>query len=361
MEPAVYRGGDYIFFHIFEREKSIMKLKKALAIISAAALSLTMMTACGKEDSSSDSKTENEAKHFKIGIIQIMEHSSLNTIRDAIKDQLEKLGFKDGENCTIDCQQANGESTTATQMLDQFKADGDDIIVAITTPCAQLAAPYSTDIPVVFSAVTDPVAAGIVDSLEETGGNITGTSDALEISKILDFALTATPDIKTLGYLYNTGEDNSVSCLEKVKAYCEEKDISLEIASATNTSEVQEAVTTLADKCDAVFSPNDNTIAAAMGTVAEVMNNAKKPMYVGADSMVQDGGFATVGIQYDDLGIETANMVASILNGEKKASEIPVKVFNEDLSTFINKSTAKAIGYEIPDEIANAEKTVFFE
>lgn len=339
-----------------------MKLKRVLAILSAAALSVTMMTACGKKDSSSEeSNAENASKNYKIGVVQIMEHSSLNTIRDAIKGQLEKLGYKDGENCTIDCQQANGESTTVTQILDQFKADDADIIVAITTPCAQLAAPYSTDIPVVFSAVTDPVAAGIVDSLESTGGNITGTSDALEISKILDFALQATPDLKTLGYLYNTGEDNSVSCLEKVKAYCEEKNIKLEIASATNTSEVQEAVSTLAAKCDAVFSPNDNTVAGAMGTVAEVMNKAKKPMYVGADSMVQDGGFATIGIQYDDLGIETANMVASILKGEKKASEIPVKVFNEDLSTFINKSTAKAIGYDIPDEIANAEKTVLFD
>ncbi len=336
-----------------------MKLKKVLALLSAAAMSATMLTACGKVESS-ESTTET-AKNFKIGVVQIMEHSSLNTIRDAVVGRLAELGFKDGENCTIDCQQANGEPTTVSQILDQFKADEADIIVAITTPCAQIAAPYSAEIPVVFSAVTDPIAAGIVDSLESTGANITGTSDALEISKILDLALQTTPDLKTLGYLYNTGEDNSVSCLEKVKDYCKDKDIKLEIASATNTSEVQEAISTLADKCDAVFSPNDNTVAGAMGTVAEVMNKAKKPMYVGADSMVQDGGFATIGIQYDDLGIETANMVASILNGEKKASEIPVKVFNEDLSTFINRSTAEAIGFKIPDEIANGEKTVFFD
>ena len=338
-----------------------MKLRKIIAILSAAALTATMLTACGKKNPSSESAVENAENNYKIGIVQMMEHSSLNTIRDSIVERLGELGFKDGENCTINCQQANGESTTVTQILDQFKADESDIIVAITTPCAQLAAPYSSEIPVVFSAVTDPVAAEIVESLDNPGGNITGTSDALEISKILDFAMTATPDLKTLGYLYNTGEDNSVSCLEKVKAYCKDKGLELEIASVTNTSEIQEAITTLADKCDAVFSPNDNTVASAMGTVAQVMNKAKKPMYVGADSMVQDGGFATIGIQYNDLGIETANMVASILKGEKKASEIPVKVFNEDLSTFINKSTAKAIGYEIPDEIANAEKTVLFD
>ena len=330
-----------------------MKVKKLLAILCAAALSGTMLTACGKKESAS--------KNINIGIVQIMEHSSLNTIRDSIVQRLGELGYKDGENCTINCQQANGEATAVTQILDQFKADEVDVIVAITTPCAQLAAPYSEDIPVVFSAVTDPIGADLVDSLENTGVNITGTSDALEISKILDLAIQTTPNLNTLGYLYNTGEDNSVSCLKQVKQYCKDKGIKLETASATNTSEIQEAIATLADKCDAVFSPNDNTVAGAMGTVAEVMTKAKKPMFVGADSMVQDGGFATVGIQYNDLGYETANMVASILKGEKKASEIPVKVFNEDLSTFINKSTAEAIGYEIPDEIANADKTVFFD
>ena len=194
--------------------------------------------------------------------------------------------YVDGKNCTIDAQQANNESTTVQQILDQFKADGDDIIIAITTPCAQLAAPYSEEIPVVFSAVTDPIGAGLCDSLESTGANITGTSDKLAITKILDFALEMKPEIKTLGYLYNTGEDNSVSTLKEVKAYCEEKGITVVEGAASNTSEVQEAAQNLAAKCDAVFSPNDNTIAGAMGTVTEVMNKAKVPMFVGADSMV---------------------------------------------------------------------------
>lgn len=341
-----------------------MKIRKLLALAAAAAMSVMAFASCGvKED---DSKADNGSgasgdKTYKIGIVQIMEHTSLNTIRDAVVDRLAELGYKDGENCEIDLQQANGESATVTQILDQFKANGDDIIIAITTPCAQLAAPYSEEIPVVFSAVTDPVGAGIVDSLESTGANITGTSDALAIDKILDFALTLTPDIKTLGYLYNTGEDNSVSCLKEVKAYCEAKGITVVEGAATNTSEVQEAAQTLASKCDAVFSPNDNTIAGAMGTVAQVMNEAKVPMYVGADSMVQDGGFATVGIEYSDLGKETADMAAAILSGEKKAQDIPVKVFNEDLSNYINKSTAEAIGVTIPDDVANNEKTVFFD
>ena len=338
-----------------------MKLRKILALACSCAVALGAFTACGVKDDEGGSGANGGDKVYKIGIVQIMEHTSLNTIRDAVVDRLAELGYKDGENCEIDLQQANNESTTVQQILDQFKADGSDIIVAITTPCAQLAAPYSEEIPVVFSAVTDPVAANLVDSLESTGGNITGTSDTLAIDKILDFALEMKPDIKTLGFLYNTGEDNSVSCLESVKAYCEDKGIEVVEGAATNTSEVQEAAQTLASKCDAVFSPNDNTIAGAMGTVAEVMNSAKVPMFVGADSMVMDGGLGTVGIEYSDLGKETANMVADILSGKKKASEIPVKVFNEDLSTYINKTTAEAIGIEIPESIANGEKTVYFE
>lgn len=308
-----------------------MKLRKVLALAAAAVMAVAALASCGvKEDSSNDSKAGGSSeKHYKIGIVQIMEHTSLNTIRDAVIDRLAELGYVDGKNCTIDAQQANNESTTVQQILDQFKADGDDIIIAITTPCAQLAAPYSEEIPVVFSAVTDPIGAGLCDSLESTGANITGTSDKLAITKILDFALEMKPEIKTLGYLYNTGEDNSVSTLKEVKAYCEEKGITV--------------------------------IEGAMGTVTEVMNKAKVPMFVGADSMVMDGGLGTVGIEYSDLGKETANMAAQILSGEKKASEIPIKVFNEDLSTYINKTTADTIGITIPDDIANGEKTVYFD
>lgn len=340
-----------------------MKLRKVLALAAAAVMAVAALASCGvKEDSSNDSKAGGSSeKHYRIGIVQIMEHTSLNTIRDAVIDRLAELGYVDGKKCTIDAQQANNESTTVQQILDQFKADGDDIIIAITTPCAQLAAPYSEEIPVVFSAVTDPIGAGLCDSLESTGANITGTSDKLAITKILDFALEMKPEIKTLGYLYNTGEDNSVSTLKEVKAYCEEKGITVIEGAASNTSEVQEAAQNLAAKCDAVFSPNDNTIAGAMGTVTEVMNKAKVPMFVGADSMVMDGGLGTVGIEYSDLGKETANMAAQILSGEKKASEIPIKVFNEDLSTYINKTTADAIGITIPDDIANGEKTVYFD
>lgn len=332
-----------------------MKKKKIMSMFLMC-ISVFMLCACGKNE-----EKDSKDKNYTIGIIQIMEHTSLNTIRDAIVDRLEELGYKDGENCRIDCQQANGEVSNVSSILQSFEGEGCDVIIAITTPCAQAAAPYSERIPVVFSAVTDPVAADIVDSLESTGGNITGTSDAIEVNKILDFALTVTPDIKTIGYLYNSGEANSVACLEKVKAYCSAKNINVKEAAVSNSSEVQMAAESLCADADAIFSPNDNTIAGAMGIVAQIANKEKIPVYVGADSMVKDGGLGTVGIEYTDLGIETANMADSILKGEKKASEIPVKVFNEDLSTYINKSTADEIGVIIPNSILDGKKTIIFE
>lgn len=334
-----------------------MKIKKILSAVLAAAMITGAFTAC---DSSANSSAGGDEK-VKIGVIQLMEHASLNTIRDAFTAQMEELGYIDGENAEFEYQSAQGEVTTANSIVQSFQADGKDIIVAIATPTAQAAASVSDEIPVVFSAVTDPIAAGLANSLESTGKNITGTSDALQINLILDFALTMTPDIKTLGYLYNPGEANSVSCLEQVKAYCDEKDIIVVEKAVTSTTEVQQAAQVMFAEVDAGFSPNDNTVATAMAAVADASKEAKKPMYVGADSMVADGGFATLGIDYTDLGKETANQAAMILSGEKQASEIPVKVFDTDLHQYINKTTAEAIGYTIPDDILNDPVTIIVE
>lgn len=327
----------------------IMKLKKILSAVMAGAICLTAFAGCSKN---------NDDGKIKIGVLQIVQHPSLNTIRDSFTARMEELGYVNGENCVIEYQDAQNEPTTANSIVQSFKGDKKDVIVAIATPTAQAAATASDTIPVVFSAVTDPVLAGLVDSLENTGKNITGTSDAIQVEQILDFGMKLTPNIKKLGYLYNAGEANSVSCLEKVKAYCEAKNIELVEAAIATSSEVQQASQVLASKVDAIFTPNDNTVATAMNVLADAARKAKIPVYVGADSMVKDGGFATFGIDYEELGRETANMVDSILKGEKKASEIPVKVFDTDLYMYINMDTAKAIGVTIPEDIMNSDRLV---
>ncbi|MEG0614587.1 MAG: ABC transporter substrate-binding protein [Oscillospiraceae bacterium] len=330
-----------------------MNFKRILAAVLATFTCVSAFSACSNE------KKPEKTDKIKIGVVQIVQHPSLNTIRDSFIDEMKTLGYVDGQNCIIDCQDCQNEPATANSIVQNFKGDGMDIIIAIATPTAQAAANVSDTIPVIFSAVTDPVAAEIVDSLESTGRNITGTSDALQIDQILDFALQLTPDIKKLGYIYNSGETNSVSCLEKVKEYSQKNGIEVVETAVTNSSEVQQAGQVLASKVDAIFTPNDNTIAVSMGALADLTIKAKIPLYVGADSMVKDGGFATVGINYENLGKETAKMADLILKGEKTASEIPVKVFDSDLFQYINKKTADAIGVTLPAEIGSSDRTIF--
>ena len=334
----------------------VNNMTKFLSVLTASILSVSLISYFGDNGGSSQSGEEMK----KIGVVQIMEHKSLDTIRDSFTEQMETLGYKDGENCSIEYQSAQGDQSTLNSIIQGFQGDEVDVIVAIATPTAQAAASAAQNIPVVFSAVTDPVATGLVSDMDHPDKNITGTSDAVQVEKILDLALQLTPDIKTLGFLYNAGEANSESNLQKAKAYAEEHGLTIVEGVATNTSEVQQAAQVLAEQVDAIFAPNDNTIASAMAAVAEATKEAKVPVYTGADSMVSDGGFATIGIDYTELGHETANMVDAILNGTSPA-DIPVKVFEDDLNTYINETTAAAIGVTVPDEILNGENVVLMQ
>ena len=325
-------------------------MKKLVSLLLTAVLTATLFASCGG----------NTTDMTKIGVVQIVEHKSLDSIRDSFKAQLETLGYVEGENCEVQYKSAQGDQNNLNTIIQSFAGDEVDVIVAIATPTAQAAATVADKIPVIFSAVTDPVAAGLVTDMAKPDKNITGTSDAVQVEKILDFALSVTPDVKKLGFLYNTGEANSESNLQKTKAFAEAKGIEVIEGVATNTSEVQTAAEVLADQVDIIFAPNDNTIASAMAVVTKVTREKKIPVYTGADSMVSDGGFATVGIDYTDLGKETANMTDMVLKGTAVA-DIPVMVFADDLNTYINETTANEIGVTVADEILNAEKTVIMK
>ena len=244
--------------------------------------------------------------------------------------------------------------------MSNYENDGADVIVAIATPTAQAAANYSDTIPVVFSAVSDPVGAKLVDSLEKPGGNITGTSDEVQIDQILELAKTINPDIKTIGFLYNASEANSVANLKKAQEYCDENNLTLIEGTGKDLTELQSAASTLVEKVDILFSPNDNTVASGMAALSQIALDANVPYYTGADSMVADGGFATVGIDYEELGKETARMTADVLEG-KKPSDISVKVFKDDLNIYVNKNAMEKLGITLPDSIQNNEKLNILE
>lgn len=341
--------------------KKSLAIKKAVCVLLAVLCCVAVFAGCSGDGSSSsaDGSSLQSGDKVKIGIVKIVEHSSLNTIEESIINRMEELGYVDGENAEITALSAQNDPSNVPSMMDSFVADGTDIVIAITTPVASVALNYADQIPVLFSAVSNPVEAGLTSSLEAPDKNVTGTCDAVPVERIIDMALELTPDIETFGFIYNSAEDSSVANIENAKAYCDEKGLKYVEANVENSSAIQQAAESLVTKCDAVFSPTDNTVAEGMSVLAQICNDSAIPCYVGADSMVQDGGFASIGIKYEDLGIETANMVDKVLKGTA-VSDIPVKVF-EDLSTYVNTTTAETIGVEIPDSILNDEKTVIFE
>lgn len=323
--------------------------KRTLSVVLVMVLAVVVgFTGCGNSSSSSEEDTA-KTDLPTIGIVQIVEHPSLDTIRENIVAQLEDEGFVEGETVSIDYKNAQGDTNNLKTICQSFTANSCDLIIAIATPSAQAALGETTEIPIVFSAVTDPIAAELVDSMEEPGGNITGTSDAVSATKIMDLALKMTPDIKKIGAIYSTGEVNSVSVIAELKEYAKTKGIEVVEATIMNSSEIQQAAQSLVGKVDAVFSPIDNTVASAMPTVVDVLNKSKIPYYVAADSMVADGGLATDGVNYVALGKATGTMVADVLNGVDTAT-MPVQIMS-DTQIYINMETAKAIGFEIPSEI----------
>lgn len=329
-------------------------MKKSLSIILIILMMATSIVTLSACSSSKGNESKPELK--KIGIVQIVDHPSLNTIRESLIKQLAEQGFKEGENITIDYQNAQGDASNLKTICQKFASNGYDLIVAIATPSAQAALGETSEIPIVFAACTDPVGSGLVTDLNKPGKNITGTSDAVSAQKIMELAKQITPNIKKIGALYNSSETNSLSVVKDLKAYAKANGMTVVDATVTNSSEVQQAVNSLVGKADAIFSPIDNTVASAMPVVSQAANDAKIPVYVGADSMVKDGGLATYGINYDILGKETGKMIAEILNG-KKPGDIPVKMMT-DMNIYVNKDTAKKIGVTIPDTILK-KATVF--
>lgn len=330
-------------------------MKKLFAVLLTIAI-IAAMTACGGGNAPASSGGTDPGsapsaaggRQVTVGLIQLMEHPSLDEIRAAITARLEEKAMENGLDIQVNYQNAQGDTSTINTICQQFVANKVDVIVAIATPAAQgaAAAAEGSGIPVVFSAVTDPVAAGLVENLDAPEGSITGTSDAIPVEKIFALAAELTPDVKSYGLIYNTSEDNSLSVIAEVKTYLDGKGIPYTEGAVTTSADVQTSARNLLNQCDAVFAPIDNTVASAMAVLADEAIQAGKPVYVAADSMVADGGLATVGVNYTNLGSQTADMVLKIVTGTPVA-QVPVEVLRDN-AVVINAETAAAIGVEIP-------------
>ncbi len=298
------------------------------------------------------------AQDVTVAVTSIVEHPALDAARDGIKDALAEKGFKDGENMTFMFQTAQGNPATAAQIARQYVGESPDVIVPISTPSAQaVVSAAGGNVPVVFTAVTDPKGAQLVSDLDHPGGNVTGVSDLLPLADHLALIREVLPDAKSLGVIFNSGEANSVALVERLRELAPGAGFDLEEATATKSSEVQQAARSLVGKVDAIYIPTDNTVVSAFEAVAQVARENKVPLFAGDTDSVKRGAIAAVGFNYYDIGKQTGEIVARVLNGEKPG-DIPV-VFASGSNLVVNKKAAEAMGVELsPGLVARANDVI---
>ncbi|MGM5692751.1 ABC transporter substrate-binding protein [Streptococcus suis] len=313
------------------------KLVKKLATISVASMSLLTLAAC------STSSEQASSDVVKVGVLQYMEHESLTAAREGFVAELEANGYKEGEKLVLDYQNAQGDQANLQTISEQL-IDGNDIVLAIATPSAQSLATVSTETPIVFTAVTDPLSADLVESIEKPGGLLTGTSDQAPIDKQVELLGQAVPDAKTVGILYTTSERNSEVQVEQAKELLEKAGYKVVVKGITSTNEVQDATTSLMKDVDALFIPTDNTVASTMTMIGELSVEHKVPVIGGSTDMVDEGGLLTYGTNYEALGRQTAKMAIKIIEGAN-VSETAVE-YPETVSLHVNEEMAQKLGID---------------
>ncbi|MFI3235698.1 ABC transporter substrate-binding protein [Streptococcus suis] len=313
------------------------KLVKKLATISVASMGLLTLAAC------SSSSEQASSDVVKVGVLQYMEHESLTAAREGFVAELEANGYKEGEKLVLDYQNAQGDQANLQTISEQL-IDGNDIVLAIATPSAQSLATVSTETPIVFTAVTDPLSADLVESIEKPGGLLTGTSDQAPIDKQVELLGQAVPDAKTVGILYTTSERNSEVQVEQAKELLEKAGYKVVVKGITSTNEVQDATTSLMKDVDALFIPTDNTVASTMTMIGELSVEHKVPVIGGSTDMVDEGGLLTYGTNYEALGRQTAKMAIKIIEGAN-VSETVVE-YPETVSLHVNEEMAQKLGID---------------
>lgn len=300
-------------------------------------------------------KDSNNGK-VKIGIAKIVQHVALDEVEKGIIDAIKDAGIE----ADFDLQNANGDVNTAAQIANKYKAEKVDVAVGIATPVAMALANAIKDRPVVFGTVTDPLAAGLVTTLEHGDGNVTGMSDQIPTAEHIRL-FKEIAGIKTLGYIYTSNEANSVSSLELVKQGCKEAGLELVTQSITQSSEVKQAAEAIVKRVDGIYLTTDNTVFSAIASLIDVFGKAKKPVFSGDVTAAKDGGiFMASGFNYYKAGRATGEIVVKILNGEKPA-DIPVRFMTEpsDSDLLINLDVASDCGISISEELKNSANMIF--
>ncbi len=328
-------------------------MKKIFAFVLSIIMAAACMAACSPSNPAPAS--DADGKTVKVGICNYVDDASLNQIVENIQARLKEIGDEKGVAFDVSYDNCNADANLLTQIISNFIADDVDIMIGVATPVAMAmqAATEDNGIPVVFAAVSDPVGAGLVESMEAPGRNVTGTSDYLDTAAVMQLITAADPDAKNIALLYDIGQDSSTAAIAHAKEYLDANGIAYGEYTGTTVDEVTLAVQALiADGVDAVFTPTDNTIMKSELSIYEMLQEAGIPHYTGADSFALNGAFLGYGVDYAALGVETANMAADIALDGAKPAETAVKTFDNGCAT-INTETCEKLGFNY-DEICKA-------
>ncbi len=332
--------------------------KRFIASIVTVAMTLSLI-GCGQAGTSADSEQngtqtaesagQDGTVTYKIGLCNYVADASLDQICDNIQSTLEEIGKENNVTFEIEYDNCNADANVLNQIVANFIADDVDLMIGVATPVAMSMQAAESDIPIIFSAVTDPVAAGLVESLEAPGARITGTSDYLNTDAVMNLIFAANPSADKIGLLYDAGQDASTTPIADAKAYLDAKGIEYVERTGTSVDEVSLAAEALvSDGVDAVFTPQDNTIMQAELSIYETFAKAGIPQYTGADSFALNGAFLGYGVDYANLGVETANMVKDVLLDGKDPATLAVKTFDNGIAT-VNTETCSTLGLNFED------------
>jgi putative ABC transport system substrate-binding protein len=294
------------------------------------------------------------AEQAAVAVTAIVEHPALDAVRDGVKAELAAGGYEDGKNLRFSYESAQGNPATAAQIARKLVGDRPDVIVPISTPSAQAVVGSTKDIPVVFTAVTDPVGAKLVKDAQKPGGNVTGMSDLSPIGKHLDLVKEITADAKTLGVIYNPGEANSVAIVQALKKATAAAGLTLVEAAAPRTVDVPGAAQSLVGKADVIYAPTDNNVMSAFEGIVKVAQQAKLPVVAADTDAVKRGAVAALGLNYYDLGRQTGKLVVRVLNGEKPGA-IAAQT-SQKFELHVNPDAAQKQGVTLPEDLLKAAK-----
>ena len=325
--------------------------KKMVTVLLTAAMVTAMAAGCGSSSGSESDKKES----YTIGIEQFAEHGSLDNCREGFLKGLEAEGIKEGDNLTVKYKNAAADMGTAKQISDSLVSDKVDLVCAIATPSAQSAynAAMKADIPVIYTAVTDPVAAELADKDGKPVGEVTGTSDKLPVEEQLKMIREMLPDAKKIGIMYTTSEANSVSAIKEYKSLVKKYGFELLEKGITTTADVSLATDDLLSKVDCITNLTDNTVVASLPTILDKANEKKIPVFGSEIEQVKIGCLAAEGIDYIALGKQTGKMAAKVLKGEAKASEQNFETITEP-GFYVNNKVAEDLGITVPEDLANS-------